>query len=212
MLVAATNPCPCGFAGELERCRCSEADLARHRRRLSGPLLDRVDLLVNLRRAPSGREQPGRTISSARARELVTQARERQRRSLRGHGVAHNGHMDARALRSCARLEERAAGMLRRAREAGLLSTRGEHRTVRVAGPSPTSPPAPASAPSTWPRRLPSGRTSHTSRCRCLRPASPPEDRSRRPESRSEHRRLYLVPAQERPAGGARRRARPPRA
>ena len=45
MLIAATNPCPCGYAGEQERCRCSEADLARHRRRLSGPLLDRVDLL-----------------------------------------------------------------------------------------------------------------------------------------------------------------------
>src|ERR1700680_377778 len=40
MLVAATNPCPCGFAGIDDRCRCSEADLRRHRRRLSGPLLD----------------------------------------------------------------------------------------------------------------------------------------------------------------------------
>ena len=55
MLVAATNPCPCGFAGEPERCRCSPADLARHRRRLSGPLLDRLDLLVNLRRTPGPR-------------------------------------------------------------------------------------------------------------------------------------------------------------
>ncbi len=133
MLVAATNPCPCGFAGELERCRCSEADLARHRRRLSGPLLDRVDLLVNLRRAPSGREGPEGAISSARARDLVTRASERQRRSLRGHGVSNNGRMDARALRSCARLDERAGSMLRRAREVGLLSARGEHRTVRVA-------------------------------------------------------------------------------
>ena len=51
MLVAATNPCPCGYAGELERCRCSETDLARHRRRLSGPLLDRIDLQVKLENA-----------------------------------------------------------------------------------------------------------------------------------------------------------------
>ena len=71
MLVAATNPCPCGFAGELERCRCSDADLARHRRRLSGPLLDRVDLLVNLRRGPAGGERARRAISSTRAREIV---------------------------------------------------------------------------------------------------------------------------------------------
>ena len=50
MLMAATNPCPCGYAGERERCRCSEGDLARHRRRLSGPLLDRIDLLVSMER------------------------------------------------------------------------------------------------------------------------------------------------------------------
>ena len=55
MLVAATNPCPCGFAGVGDRCRCGEADLRRHRRRLSGPLLDRMDLLVDVER-PSEHE------------------------------------------------------------------------------------------------------------------------------------------------------------
>jgi magnesium chelatase family protein len=132
MLVAATNPCPCGFSGELERCRCSEAELARHRRRLSGPLLDRLDLLVNLRRDPSG-ERPGPATSSRRAREAVTKARERQARNLRAQAVSRNGHMDSRALRACARLDPRAEGMLRRALEVGLLSARGEHRAVRVA-------------------------------------------------------------------------------
>jgi magnesium chelatase family protein len=132
MLVAATNPCPCGFAGEPDRCRCSEAELARHRRRLSGPLLDRLDLLVNLRRSPDAGE-PVRRITSEQARTAVVQARERQARSLRGHGVTQNGHMDARALRACARLEPRAASMLSRAREVGLLSARGGHRSVRVA-------------------------------------------------------------------------------
>ena len=48
MLVAATNPCPCGYAGPSGRCRCSETDMARHRRRLSGPLLDRIDLVAKL--------------------------------------------------------------------------------------------------------------------------------------------------------------------
>ncbi|HUH81919.1 MAG TPA: YifB family Mg chelatase-like AAA ATPase [Solirubrobacteraceae bacterium] len=133
MLVAATNPCPCGFSGEVERCRCSEADLARHRRRLSGPLLDRLDLLVNLRRHGDEGEPRGRVISSEQARELVACARERQARNLHEHGVSQNGHMDARTLRACARLDTRAAGMLHRAREVGLLSARGEHRSVRVA-------------------------------------------------------------------------------
>ena len=132
MLVAATNPCPCGFSGELERCRCSEADLARHRRRLSGPLLDRLDLLVNLRRDPIS-EQPAPATSSRRAGEAVTEARERQARNLRGQAVSRNGHMESCALRACARLDPGAERMLRRAREVGLLSARGEHRAVRVA-------------------------------------------------------------------------------
>jgi magnesium chelatase family protein len=65
-LVAATNPCPCGYLGDGERCRCTEADLARHRRRLSGPLLDRIDLVAHLDR-PGGRRHgsvcPERTWS-----------------------------------------------------------------------------------------------------------------------------------------------------
>ena len=56
MLLAATNPCPCGYAGEGERCACGDAALARHRRRLSGPLLDRIDLIVTLQR-PAARER-----------------------------------------------------------------------------------------------------------------------------------------------------------
>ena len=55
MLVAASNPCPCGYAGVGDRCGCGEADLRRHRRRLSGPLLDRMDLLVQRRAAGRGR-------------------------------------------------------------------------------------------------------------------------------------------------------------
>ena len=63
----------------------------------------------------------------------MASARERQSRNLRGRSVRVNGRMDAPTLRDCARLEGRADGMLRRAVEVGLLSARGEHRTVRVA-------------------------------------------------------------------------------
>ena len=56
MLLAATNPCPCGYAGDGERCDCSDGEIARHRRRLSGPLLDRIDLLVGMD-ASSGSRQ-----------------------------------------------------------------------------------------------------------------------------------------------------------
>ncbi len=136
MLIAATNPCPCGHAGDGERCNCSEADMARHRRRLSGPLLDRIDLLANLERetddAP-GTRAPSALTSSARAREQVAAARERQAARLREDGVSVNAHMDARMLARHVPLDERGQQMLRAARRRGLLSARGEHRVLRVA-------------------------------------------------------------------------------
>jgi magnesium chelatase family protein len=133
MLVAATNPCPCGHAGDDDRCDCSEADMARHRRRLSGPLLDRIDLLVNLQRDTSHERDAEPLLSSAQARERVESARERQARRLAGEGVLVNAHMDARLLALHIRLEERGQHMLSMARQAGLLSARGEHRVLRVA-------------------------------------------------------------------------------
>jgi magnesium chelatase family protein len=133
MLIGATNPCPCGYAGDGDRCRCSEADMARHRRRLSGPLLDRIDLLVNLQRESSREREAAPTISSADARERVMRARELQAARLRPDGVALNSQMDVRLLGRHAQLDERGREMMHRAREQGLLSARGEHRVLRVA-------------------------------------------------------------------------------
>jgi magnesium chelatase family protein len=133
MLVAATNPCPCGYAGDSDRCRCSEADMARHRRKLSGPLLDRIDLLVGLERDLSSDLDAQPLLSSAQARTQVASARERQARRLSADGVLVNAHMDARMLQLHVRLDERGQKMLMAARQGGLLSARGEHRVLRVA-------------------------------------------------------------------------------
>ena len=133
MLVAATNPCPCGFAGVDDRCRCAEADLRRHNRRLSGPLLDRMDLLVNVER-PSERElrSPPAT-DSARARLRVAEARERQLARLAGCAARCNGEMDVRLVRCHVTLDSAAGLMLARTYAAGTLSARGRHRILRVA-------------------------------------------------------------------------------
>ncbi|MGN6869900.1 MAG: YifB family Mg chelatase-like AAA ATPase, partial [Solirubrobacteraceae bacterium] len=133
MLVAATNPCPCGFAGVGDRCRCGEPDLRRHQRRLSGPLLDRMDLLIGVER-PSEQElrAPPHT-SSARTRERVAAARERQRHRLAGTMASCNGELDARLVRRHVRLEEAAERLLAQAYAVGTLSARGRHRVVRVA-------------------------------------------------------------------------------
>jgi magnesium chelatase family protein len=133
MLVAATNPCPCGYAGESERCRCSEAELARHRRKLSGPLLDRIDLLAPVERVAGAAAQARPAIDSARARAYVLAARERQAARYRTDGITTNAQLDARLLERHIALDESGERMLRRIREHGELSARGQQRLLRVA-------------------------------------------------------------------------------
>jgi magnesium chelatase family protein len=132
IVVASTNPCPCGFAGT-HRCRCSEPDHARHRRRLSGPLLDRMDLLVAVRRPPADQlAQPPRYASST-VRCAVAAARERQLARLAGDRVSCNAHMDAALVRRHIKLDAAAERHLRIAYERGSLSARGHQRILRVA-------------------------------------------------------------------------------
>jgi magnesium chelatase family protein len=132
MLVAATNPCPCGHA-PTRRCRCTESDLGRHRRRLSGPLLDRIDLVVDVQR-PGGAELSCAAVSSSeRERERVLLAREREAARLRDTGATCNAGMDARLLRRVVALDESAERPLRAAYDRGDLSARGRDRALRVA-------------------------------------------------------------------------------
>src|SRR5205085_3991464 len=91
MLVAATNPCPCGYAGVDDRCTCGESELRRHRRRLSGPLLDRMDLVVDVRRPPEEDLRGDPIATSEQVRARVIEARERQRRRLTGTYARCNG-------------------------------------------------------------------------------------------------------------------------
>jgi len=133
MLVAATNPCPCGYAGDWERCRCSETELARYRRRLSGPLLDRIDLVVKLESEEALGLGAAPLRSSEKAREQVMLARERQAARFKDEAVKVNAHMDVPMLARHARLEQQAEELLRKHQERGLLSARGQHRVLRVA-------------------------------------------------------------------------------
>lgn len=129
-LVAAMNPCPCGYADEPGRCRCRQIDLLRYRRRLSGPLLDRIDLLATVRRPAF--DAPAAT-SSAAARERVLAARERQWARLRGHGVTCNALLPGSLLDVAAVTDPDAEQILRSAYDRSLLSARGHDRVLRVA-------------------------------------------------------------------------------
>jgi len=129
-LVAAMNPCPCGYLGDASgRCRCSPQSIARYRSRISGPLADRIDLKVE---APTPREAeltgpPGE--GSAPARERVAKARERQM-ARQGKPNAWLGPRETE--RYCA-AEQEALALLRQALARLSLSARGYHRVLRVA-------------------------------------------------------------------------------
>ncbi|MDF1504284.1 YifB family Mg chelatase-like AAA ATPase [Roseisolibacter sp. H3M3-2] len=136
-LVGATNPCPCGHAGEEDgRCVCVPADVERYAARLSGPLADRIDLHVRVaavapRDLASVGDDPSASGSAA-VRRRVEEARARQRARAPGD-AAGNARRTGAWLEREARLHPEARGLLVRAAERLGLSARGFYRVLRVA-------------------------------------------------------------------------------
>ncbi|MBK8976522.1 MAG: YifB family Mg chelatase-like AAA ATPase [Planctomycetes bacterium] len=133
-LVAAMNPCPCGYHGDLTRvCRCTTGVRRRYRARVSGPLLDRFDLRVEVPTLPPEllAGPPEERWRSAHLRELVAEARERQ--SHRNAGGAINGRLQGSALDTAVGDGEDVERELQRAMRAFGLSGRSRVRLLRVA-------------------------------------------------------------------------------
>jgi magnesium chelatase family protein len=131
MLIAASNPCGCGL--EAQRCRCSGAEIARHERRLSGPLLDRMDVTLPIPRPTAAQMRDQVAPTSATVREHVVAARERQARRFAGTGVACNAQMTPRMIRDLTNATSAAVRLLGTMHDARGLSARGYHRVLRVA-------------------------------------------------------------------------------
>lgn len=135
-LIAARNPCPCGFYADGSRpCSCAESVVTRYQKRLSGPILDRIDMHLTVHRVePSQLTDWTPGESSATVRQRVIRARERQRRRFAEHpSVTINAEMHAAELRAYCALEEASASLLRNAIERFGLSARAYHRVLRVA-------------------------------------------------------------------------------
>ena len=131
-LVAAMNPCPCGWAGDPSaRCRCTPDMVARYWNRLSGPLLDRIDLHLAMPRLPPAQLRPDAPAaeSSAAVRQRVEAARQRQQ--ARGNWL--NARLPPSALAACCRLADPEQALLEQAAERLELSARSLHRVLRVA-------------------------------------------------------------------------------
>jgi magnesium chelatase family protein len=134
-LVGAANPCPCGYAGDPRRhCRCLPNRAELYRSKLSGPLLDRIDLRLAVPRLANAEllgEVGGEPSEAVRAR--VEEARERQRLRFRGTSIRCNAQLPGPLARREARLAPEAEGLLARAVESLALTGRGFDRALKVA-------------------------------------------------------------------------------
>jgi magnesium chelatase family protein len=135
MLIAAMNPCPCGFLGDGRReCRCTPDQIARYRARLSGPLRDRIDLIVDVPAVPVNAladASPGE--SSAAIRERVLDARARQQQRYGADGPRTNAAVRGAGVTRWCRPDAEGRALLRRAVDSFGLSARGYDRVLKVA-------------------------------------------------------------------------------
>jgi len=134
-LVAAMNPCPCGYRGDPKHaCRCTPADLKRYHKRVSGPLLDRIDLHVSVQRLDKDEllgKPRGEASEAIRAR--VAAARDRQAERLRGEPAFCNAHLSGPEIERHGALDGEGRALFERAVDHFGLSARAFHRILKVA-------------------------------------------------------------------------------
>jgi magnesium chelatase family protein len=136
IMVAAQNPCPCGFRGDpKKRCTCTQRQITKYQKRVSGPILDRIDLHVEvpavkhqklIEKEPSGK-------SSKVVRDEVQAARERQQKRFAGTPLTCNSEMTAKNIKKYCQLDEEEEDFLHQAVVQMDLSARAYHRILKVA-------------------------------------------------------------------------------
>lgn len=136
MFVAAMNPCPCGnLTNPRERCVCTPGAIAKYQRRVSGPLLDRIDLHIEVGGVEVGKLEAGHETlppESPAMRARVEEARERQRARFRGERIATNSAMTLRELKTHCRLDDASREILRQAYERFGMSVRSYYRVIKL--------------------------------------------------------------------------------
>ena len=135
ILVAAMNPCPCGFHGDKDHiCECSAGEIKRYTRKLSGPLLDRIDLHIRVSRVTYADLHATRKAESSESiQQRVVAARIIQRKRLQRHGLFCNAQMNHSMIKKYCRLEQEAERLLEAAFHRINLSARSHDRIIKVA-------------------------------------------------------------------------------
>ena len=135
MLIASMNPCKCGFLGDTKRqCTCTPEQIKRYRSKISGPLLDRIDIQVEVASVEyDDLNKPEKGEPSARIKERVNRARQIQRERYKEYGIYSNSQLSAGLLPEFCHIEGRASDILKMAFDRMGLSARAHSRILKVA-------------------------------------------------------------------------------
>ena len=137
MLVAALNPCPCGFYGDPNRnCRCSTSEILRYQKRVSGPMLDRIDIHVDVpavRVSKIVSDDDETSESSSKIRRRVVLARKIQEMRFKNRKIITNSEMTNRDIKEFSTIEDEARKVLKQALLRLSLSARGYHKVIKIA-------------------------------------------------------------------------------
>jgi len=136
MLIATMNPCPCGFYGDTTReCSCSSSQILAYQKRLSGPLLDRIDMIISVSRVPNKallQSNSSYKNQQTDASKLVNLARSKQLQRYNS-SIKNNGNLNSRDVRDYLQLSSEANSLLSKATERLNLSARSYFKTIKVA-------------------------------------------------------------------------------
>lgn len=134
MLVAAMNPCPCGYFPDRDKCTCSEVEVKKYLSRISGPILDRIDVMTEAPRVDIRQLSADmRNESSAKIKARVMEARERQKSRYKGTRYRFNAELGAGDIKEYCRLGDKEQEMMEEAFTRMNLSARAYHKIIKVA-------------------------------------------------------------------------------
>ena len=134
MIVAAMNPCKCGYFPDMQRCTCSDREIRQYLKRVSMPLLDRMDISVEVSRVKYEElASDGTNESSAKIRARVEAAGQRQAKRYQGSPFRFNAELTAEGIKKYCSVSGEAQRLLQEAYSRLDLSARGYHRILKVA-------------------------------------------------------------------------------
>ncbi len=134
ILVAAMNPCPCGYHGDPEKaCQCSAFEVFRYQKKVSGPLLDRIDIQINVPRMKIAELRSAKGGESKEVKARITATRAIQAKRLTDEGLITNSEMSSKLTEKLVDLDKSAEDFIKEVFDKSMLSTRGYYRVLKVA-------------------------------------------------------------------------------